>query len=349
MQTLTITKPDDWHLHLREGADMASIIQFSARQMGRAIIMPNLKLPITNAKQAEKYRLNILSTLPKNSNFTPLMTLYLTDETSVKDIVEAKKNPFILAAKLYPAGSTTNSANGVSSIDNIYSVLAKMQALDMALLIHGEVVDDNVDIFDREKVFIDTILSKIYQEFPSLRIVFEHITTKDAVDFVLATNDNIAATITSHHLLANRNDMLAGGIRPHYFCLPVLKRKNPHQKSLITAAISGNKKFFLGTDSAPHTKQYKENSCGCAGVFTANAAIELYATVFDNYNSLDKLEAFSSFYGADFYKLRRNKSTITLVRKKQQIPANYTIASGKIVPFLAGNTINWSIAEVLSD
>ncbi len=345
MQKLTITKPDDWHLHLREGADMASIVKFSARQMGRAIIMPNLKNPVTNADKAEKYRQNILSSLPKNSNFIPLMTLYLTDKTSVNDIILAKNNPFIIGAKLYPFGATTNSNNGVSNIANIYPVLAKIQELDMVLLIHGEVVDKDIDIFDREKIFITKILSKIYQDFPNLRIVFEHITTKDAVDFVLETNNNIVATITPHHLLANRNDMLAEGIRPHYFCLPILKRANPHQKSLITAAISGNKKFFLGTDSAPHTKQYKESSCGCAGIFNAHIGIELYATVFDNYNSLDKLEAFSSFYGADFYKLQRNKTTITLEKSQQQIPENYNIPSGKIVPFLAGDTINWSIAD----
>lgn len=341
MQQITITQPDDFHLHIREGDDMAAVLPFSFRQMRRAVIMPNLRVPITTTEKAQKYRADILNALPNGVNFQPLMTLYLTDNTSIDEIIAAKNSGIIVGAKLYPAGATTNSDSGVSDINKIYPVLAKMQELGMILLIHGEVVDKNIDIFDREKIFIDTILSKIYNDFANLAIVFEHITTKEAVDFVLSTNARLAATITPHHLIASRNDMLVGGIRPHYFCLPVLKRKNPHQIALINAAISANKKFFLGTDSAPHTQNNKESACGCAGIFNAHIAIELYAGVFEQYNALDKLEAFSSFFGADFYKLPRNNSKITLIKKPYKIPQSYNMAGNKLIPFMAGETINW--------
>jgi dihydroorotase len=321
MKILTITQPDDWHLHIRTGEALKSVLPFTVKQMGRAIIMPNLKNPITNLEKAKKYHQEIISALPENSLFQPLMTIYLTNNTSVEDIKQASISNIIFGAKLYPSGVTTNSDKGVSKIQNIYPILEKMQAVGLPLQIHGEVVEKEIDIFDREAVFIDKTLTKLRADFPELKIIFEHITTREAINFVLE-NNNISATITPHHLLANRNDMLVGGIRPHYFCLPILKREI-HQKALIKIAISGNPKFFLGTDSAPHTIQNKETACGCAGVFSAHAAIELYTMVFEQANALDKLEGFASFFGADFYGLKRNKNKITLVKENWKVPTNY--------------------------
>ncbi|CAB9544587.1 Dihydroorotase (EC [Bathymodiolus brooksi thiotrophic gill symbiont] len=341
---ITLIKPDDWHLHVRSGAALKSIIGMTAAQMGRAIIMPNLNPPVVNAAQAHAYRQEILSALPKDSEFNPLMVLYLTDNTTPKDIQEALDNK-VVAAKLYPAGATTNSDSGVTNIAKLYPTLECMQKLGMPLLVHGEVTRNDVDIFDREAVFIDEVLSQVVYDFPELKIVFEHITTKDAVDFVLTSHNKIAATITPHHLLANRNDMLVGGIKPHYFCLPILKRKNPHQLALLAAATSGNAKFFLGTDSAPHAKTDKESTCGCAGIFTAHCAIELYATVFECQNALDKLEGFASKFGADFYNLPHNTQVITLEKQDWVIPANYPFANSTIVPFMATKTLNWKIAD----
>lgn len=342
IKTLTITQPDDWHLHLRENLAMRDIVGFSAAQMGRAIVMPNLKNPIVNVTQAQSYHDDIISALPKGSNFKPLMTLYLTDNTSKEDISNINKYQHIIGAKLYPAGATSNSEHGVTNIKKIYPILATMQQVDLPLLIHGEVVNNEVDIFDREAVFIDTILAKIHHNFPNLRIVLEHITTKDAVDFVRSSPNNIAATITPQHLLNNRNSMLNNSIHPHYFCLPVLKRARPHQQALIAAATSANPKFFLGTDSAPHPKHKKESDCGCAGIFSAHIAIELYATVFEKASALDKLEGFASFFGADFYHLPRNNKTLTLYKKNQTIVNSYAFDNTILVPYMAGKTISWS-------
>ncbi len=335
-------QPDDCHLHVRSGAALKSIIGMTVAQMGRAIIMPNLNSPVTNATQARIYKEEILSVLPKGSKFNPLMVLYLTDNTTSKDIQEAIDSG-VVAAKLYPVGVTTNSDGGVTNITKLYPTLESMQKLGMLLLMHGEVTRNEVDIFDREAVFIDEVLNQVVSNFPELKIVFEHITTKDAVDFVLTSHHKIAATITPHHLLANRNDMLVGGIKPHYFCLPVLKRKNPHQLALLYAATSGNTKFFLGTDSAPHAKTDKESACGCAGIFTAHCAIELYATAFERQNALDKLEGFASKFGADFYNLPHNTQTITLKKQDWVVPASYPFAHSDIVPFMATKTLGWKL------
>ena len=290
MTRISLIKPDDWHLHLRSGEALKSIVGMSARQMGRAIIMPNLSPPVKSVRQAQAYRNEIMKALPTNSSFNPLMVLYLTDGTVPKEIEAAGAAPEIYAAKLYPAGVTTNSDNGVTNVTNIYPVLEAMQKGEIPLLVHGEVTDSEVDVFDRESVFIEKVLDRVVKDFPGLKIVLEHITTKDAVDYVLGCKDNIAATITPHHLLANRNHMLVGGIKPHYYCLPVLKRQNPDQKALVKAAISGNPKFFLGTDSAPHDREKKESACGCAGIFSAHAAIELYAEAFDGEGAIVRLE-----------------------------------------------------------
>jgi len=342
--TLKIIRPDDWHLHVRSGEMLKSVIGMTAAQMGRAIIMPNLSPPVSNAAQAKQYHQEIMNALPAESNFTPLMVLYLTDNTTPEQVQTAVDGGLVVAAKLYPAGATTNSDSGVTDINNIYPSLEKMQQLGVPLLVHGEVTDAKVDIFDREAVFIEQILSKVIEDLPDLKIVFEHITTKAAVDFVLSSGNNIAATITPHHLLANRNDMLVGGIKPHYFCLPILKRRDPHQLALLKAATSGNAKFFLGTDSAPHAKEHKESDCGCAGVLNAHCAIELYATVFDSQNAMDKLEGFASFFGADFYNLPRNTDTIVLKKQDWVVPSSYAFADSTIVPFMAGKMLNWKMA-----
>lgn len=344
-KALEMIRPDDWHLHLRSGAEMQSVVSMTARQMGRAIIMPNTTPPVVNSSEAATYRKEILSALPEGSAFNPLMVLYLTDNTTAEDIQDAKDSGIVHAVKLYPAGATTNSDSGVTDIKNVYAVLEKMQALEVPLLIHGEVTRGDIDIYDREKAFIDQILAQLMLDMPDLRIVFEHVTTKDAVDFVTQGGVNIAATITPHHLLLNRTDMLAGGIKPHYYCLPILKRANPHQLALIDAAVSGNPKFFLGTDSAPHAKEHKESACGCAGLLSAHAAIELYATVFESKNALDKLEGFASKFGADFYRLPHNKDTITLIKKDWAVPNEYAFANSTIVPFMAGQTITWQLLD----
>ncbi len=335
-------QPDDCHLHVRSGIALKSIIGMTVAQMGRAIIMPNLNPPITNVIQACAYKAEILSVLPKGNRFNPLMTLYLTDNTTSKDIQEAIDHN-VIAAKFYPAGATTNSDSGVTNITKLYPTLESMQKLGMPLLVHGEVTRSEVDIFDREAVFIDEVLNQVVIDFPELKIVFEHITTKNAVDFVLASHHKIVATITPHHLLANRNDMLVDGIRPHYFCLPVLKRKDPHQIALLDIVTSGNAKFFLGTDSAPHMKTDKESACGCAGIFNAHCAIELYVMVFEHQNALDKLEGFASKFGADFYNLPYNKKIITLNKKDWTIPASYPFAHNNIVPFMATKTLSWKL------
>ena len=343
MEKVILTKPDDWHLHLRGGDAMKSVVEMSALQMGRAVIMPNLSPPITNAKQAIKYHNEIVQALPKGTNFSPLMVLYLTDKTTKNEIIDASNASEVYAVKLYPAGSTTNSDSGVTSLKNIYPALEQMQKEGTPLLIHGEVTDADVDVFDREKVFIDRTLIKLVKDFPDLKIVLEHITTKDAVDFISECEKNIAATITPHHLLVNRNHMLVGGIQPHFYCLPVLKRKSPHQEALIAAATSGSPKFFLGTDSAPHEKYQKESSCGCAGVFSAHAAIELYAEAFDRAGKIEKLEGFASFFGADFYALPRNQEKVTLEKNTWRIPESYNFSGSNVVPFFAGKDLSWKL------
>jgi len=339
--SLTITRPDDWHVHLRDGESLKTTVTDISRYFGRAIVMPNLVPPVTNLKLATEYHERIMAEKP-SAHFTPLMVLYLTDNTSPEDIIEAKESGLVFAAKLYPAGATTNSTSGVTDVSKLEDVFAAMQSVGMPLLIHGEVTDCDIDIFDREQVFIDTILRPLVATYPQLRIVLEHITTKNAVEFVESAGDNIAATITVHHLLYNRNDMLVGGIRPHYFCLPILKR-NIHQHALIKAATSGSKKFFLGTDSAPHAKHAKESACGCAGAYTAHAAIELYAEVFDNENALDKLEGFASINGPTFYQLPINQDKITLVRDEWQIPATLTFGNDVVVPIRADDSIAWKV------
>ncbi|MBL4607382.1 MAG: dihydroorotase [Pseudomonadales bacterium] len=342
MKEINITLPDDWHLHLRDHDSLQSTVPATARCFGRAIIMPNLQPPITTSAQAEAYQQRIIANTPEGSPFTPLMTLYLTDNTTAEDIKQAKDSGFIYAAKLYPAGATTNSDSGVSDVKKITAVLEMMQTLDMPLLVHGEVTDTNIDIFDREAVFIETILKPLKEDFPRLKVVLEHITTEDAVQFVENSDDTVAATITAHHLLYNRNHMLVGGIKPHYYCLPILKR-NRHQQALIAAAISGNPKFFLGTDSAPHAQSAKESACGCAGCYTAPTAIELYAEVFDTHNALDKLEGFASFFGPDFYGLPRNTQTLTLIRQVWTVPATYNMGDSTLIPLRANEELAWQI------
>jgi len=343
MRQLTITRPDDWHLHLREGLEMDSVVGMTAKQMGRAIIMPNLSPPIRTSEQALKYRKEIMRALPINTNFNPLMTLYLTDSTTQEDIVNAINEEHVYAVKLYPSGATTNSDSGVTTLSKTYPALEQMQNAGVPLLIHGEVTDADIDIFDREKVFLDTVLGPLVKKFPELKVVLEHITTKEAVDFVSQGNTNIAATITPHHLLSNRNHMLVGGIKPHFYCLPVLKRRVPHQEALMTAATSGDSKFFLGTDSAPHDKNQKESACGCAGVFSAHAAIELYAEAFDRANKIDMLEGFASNFGPDFYGLPRNSQKITLEKTTWQIPESYEFSSSTVIPFYAGKSLSWKL------
>jgi len=342
MTELTITAPDDWHLHFRDDDMLQETVQATARCFKRAIVMPNLVPPVVNAEMAMAYKNRILKARPEGSDFEPLMTLYLTNTTNAQDIKDAK-NAGVTAAKYYPAGATTNSDAAVSEMAALYPVFEAMLEQDMPLLIHGEVTNSDIDIFDREKVFIDRNLSPLAEKFTELRIVFEHITTKDAVEFVTDAGDNIAATITPQHLLLNRNDLLVGGIRPHNFCLPVLKR-NIHQHALRDVVASGSKKFFLGTDSAPHGKHRKESACGCAGCYSAWSALELYACVFEELGVLDKLEAFASLNGPDFYRLPRNTETVTLVKTDWKIPEEITLPNGHpIVPFFAGETVHWKL------
>ncbi len=343
MQQLTLTQPDDWHLHLRDGALLQSVLPDAARQFARAIVMPNLRPPVTNVEQAQAYRARILAALPAGSDFQPLMTLYLTDNTTADEIRKAKLSGFVHAVKLYPAGATTNSDAGVTDIRRTYAALEEMQRLGMPLLVHGEVTDPAVDIFDREAVFIERVLQPLLKDLPELRAVFEHITTKEAAQFVTDAPDNIAATITAHHLLYNRNALLAGGIRPHYYCLPVLKRET-HREALGRAATNGSPKFFLGTDSAPHAQHTKETACGCAGCYTAHAAIELYAEALEQLGALDKLEGFASFHGADFYRLPRNTGRITLRKENWQAPESIAFGEHRLVPLRAGETISWKMA-----
>ena len=341
---LTLLRPDDWHIHLRDGAVLPHTVADVARTFGRAIIMPNLLPPVRNASEADAYRQRILSARPAGSNFEPLMVLYLTDLTSPSDVRGAKASGFVHAAKLYPAGATTNSDSGVTSIDKIFPVLEAMAEIGLPLLVHGEVTRSEIDVFDREKFFIDEQLSRVVERFPTLKVVFEHITTRDAVEFVQSASANVGATITAHHLLYNRNHMLVGGIRPHFYCLPILKR-NVHQEALLDAATSGNPKFFLGTDSAPHAQHAKEAACGCAGCYTAYAAIELYAEAFEQRNALDKLEAFASQHGPDFYGLPRHGETITLVREDWTAPSTLPFGEQQVIPLRAGETLRWRLLE----
>jgi len=339
---LLLTTPDDWHLHFRDGDMLKETVPATARCFQRAVVMPNLVPPVTTGVLASEYRARILAARPAGSSFEPVMTIYLTDTTTAQDIRDAKAAG-VLAAKLYPAGATTNSHSGVSSLSKLYPVLDAMVEHDMLFLVHGEVTDNHVDIFDREAVFIEQHLRQIVDRFPGLRIVLEHITTADAVEFVKNAGPNVAATITPQHLLLNRNDMLVGGIRPHNYCLPVLKRRT-HQEALRAIVASGNPKFFLGTDSAPHAKHRKETACGCAGCYSAWSAIELYAQVFEELGVIDKLEGFASHYGADFYRLPRNSGHIKLVKQAWTVPEEITLPDGSpIVPFYAGQTLHWQL------
>jgi dihydroorotase len=341
---ITITRPDDWHLHLRDGVGLAAVLPDTASRFARAIVMPNLLPPVTSVALAAAYRDRILAALPKRMRFEPLMTLYLTESTSPADIAEAKASGFVHAVKYYPAGATTHSDEGVTDLARCKATLAAMAEHDLPLLMHGEVTDPNIDIFDRERVFIETQLDPVVREFPELRVVLEHITTLEAVAFIERSSARVAATITAHHLLLNRNQMFTGGIRPHHYCLPVLKRET-HRQALLAAATGGNPRFFLGTDSAPHARHKKETMCGCAGVYTAHAAIELYAEAFDSAGRLDRLEAFASHYGADFYELPRNSGRITLQRRAQRVPLELPFGDDRLVPLRAGEEIAFSIVS----
>ena len=342
-EKLVITRPDDWHLHLRDGDLMKDVLPHTAERFARAIVMPNLKPAVATVKQVLEYRERILARLPRGAAFTPLMTLYLTETTSPEEVRKAKAAGHLYGVKLYPAGATTNADAGVRDLSRCDAALETMADVGLPLLVHGEVTDPDVDVFDREAVFIDRVLVPLTKRLPGLKVVFEHITTKIAVDFVLSTPANVGATLTPQHLLHNRNAIFKDGIRPHMYCLPVLKRERDRE-ALVKAAVSGNPKFFLGTDSAPHAKNLKENACGCAGIYSAHAAIELYAEVFEKAKALDKLEAFASFHGADFYGLPRNKEKIALVKKTWAPPASYDFGDGRLVPFRAGEEIAWSLA-----
>jgi dihydroorotase len=347
INTITLTQPDDLHLHVREGDALKSVVPDTARQFARAIIMPNLADPITTVAQAQNYREEILASvadLDNGNNFDPLMTLYLTDKTTAETIHEAKASGIIHALKLYPAGATTNSDKGVTNLENIYPALEAMQETGIPLLVHGEVTDPAIDIFDRERVFIETVLEPLIKRFPKLKVVLEHITTSDAVEFVSNAPNNISATITAHHLLMNRNTIFAGGIRPHHYCLPILKRET-HRQALVKAATSGNPKFFLGTDSAPHTQGAKESACGCAGMYTAYHAMELYAEAFDNADALDKLEGFASIFGADFYGLTQNTNMITLNRESWEVPKQLPLGKEHTIPLRAGEKCHWTLVS----
>ena len=348
MKSLTITRPDDWHLHLRDGAAMAAVLPHTVRQFARAIVMPNLKPPVTTTAEAEAYRARILAALPAGLAFEPLMTLYLTDNTPADEIRRAKASGFVHGVKLYPAGATTNSDSGVTDVRKPHPALEAMQAVGLPLLVHGEVTRSNVDVFDREAVFIDEVLHPLRKDFPQLKVVFEHITTREATQYVRDASGPIAATITAHHLLFNRNAIFMtaegrAGVRPHYYCLPVLKRET-HRLSLVEAATGGNPRFFLGTDSAPHSKGEKETACGCAGCYTALNALELYAEVFEDAGRLDQLEGFASHFGADFYGLPRNRGTVTLQRRASKVPAELPFGAATVVPLRAGESLRWSLA-----
>jgi dihydroorotase len=340
MNKITITRPDDWHLHLRDGAALKAVLPDTARQFARAIVMPNLRPPVTTTELALAYRERIMEALPVGMAFEPLMTLYLTDNTSAEEIAKAKASGLIHGVKLYPAGATTNSDSGVTSLNKCADALAAMEKLGMPLLAHAEVTDSDIDVFDRELVFIERHMIPLLKKYPALKVVFEHITTKDAADFVALAPANVAATITAHHLLMNRNDMFKGGIQPHHYCLPVLKRET-HRVALVKAATSGNAKFFLGTDSAPHARHTKEAACGCAGMYTARTAMELYAEAFESVHALDKLEAFASFNGADFYGLPRNTEQVTLVKESWKVPGSLPYDGDVLVPLRAEQMVHW--------
>jgi len=340
--SLTLTRPDDWHLHVRDGAALNSVIPHTAAQFARAIIMPNLKPPVTTTAQALAYRERILAATPKGSAFTPLMTLYLTDNTRADEIRAAKASGHVYAVKYYPAGATTNSDAGVTAMEKTYATLEVMAEVGLPLLVHGEVTSPDIDVFDREAVFIERHLVPLLKRIPNLKIVLEHITTADGIDFVRSAPANVAGTLTVHHLLMNRNAMFQGGIRPHHYCLPILKRER-HRQALVAAASSGNPKFFLGTDSAPHARGAKESACGCAGMYTAHAAIELYAQAFEDAGALDKLEGFASFFGADFYGLPRNQDKITLVKQDWEVPASYPLAESEVVRQYEGEKLCWKL------
>lgn len=341
-ERLVLRAPDDFHVHLRDGAGMRDVVQATARVFPRALVMPNLSPPVATVALAEAYRARILAALPPGLAFTPLMTLYLTDVTRAEEIAAAKRSGFIPAVKYYPAGATTNSASGVTRIEHAWPALAAMEAHGVVLSVHGEVTTPEVDIFDRERVFVDAVLARIVREFPSLRVVLEHITTQEGAEFVAAAGPNIAATITPQHLLFSRNDLLVGGIRPHLYCLPVLKRER-HRQALIRAATSGSPKFFLGTDSAPHAVHTKETACGCAGCYSAPAAIELYAAVFEAAGALHRLDAFASRFGAAFYGLPPNEGTILLTRKRWSVPATAAFGESTVIPLCAGSALEWQV------
>ncbi|HTQ77669.1 MAG TPA: dihydroorotase [Burkholderiales bacterium] len=343
MDRLTLARPDDWHLHLRDGPSLAAVLGHTARRFARAIVMPNLQPPIRTTQQAVEYRERILAALPAGAAFEPLMTLYLTDDTPPEEITRAKISGRIHGVKLYPAGATTHSDAGVTRLSRCFAALERMEEVGLPLLIHGEVTDPEVDVFDREKAFIDEILGPLVERFQGMKVVLEHVTTRDAVQYVEVTGANVAATITAHHLLLNRNALFLGGLRPHHYCLPVLKRE-PHREALVEAAISGNPKFFLGTDSAPHARTAKEAACGCAGIYTAHAAMELYATAFEEAGALDRLEGFASRFGAAFYGLPENRGTITLVRESWEVPSSYGFGAETLVPLRAGETVPWKLA-----
>lgn len=340
MNKITITRPDDWHLHLRDGAALKAVLPDTVRQFARAIVMPNLRPPVTTTELALAYRERILEALPVGAAFEPLMTIYLTDNTTADEIAKAKASGLVHGVKLYPAGATTNSDSGVTSLEKCANALAAMEKLGMPLLVHAEVTDSDIDVFDRELVFIERHMIPLLKRYPALKVVFEHITTKDAADFVALASANVAATITAHHLLMNRNDMFKGGIQPHHYCLPVLKRET-HRVALVKAATSGSAKFFLGTDSAPHAKHTKEAACGCAGMYTARTAMELYAEAFESVHALDKLEAFASFNGAGFYGLPRNTEQITLVKESWKVPGSLPYDGDVLVPLRADQMVHW--------
>ena len=344
MQTITIIKPDDFHLHLRDGIALSNVVNHTAAQFSRAIVMPNLKSPVVNTEMALAYKERILQCVDEKYNFEPLMTLYLTDNTSVSTIKTAAESNIIKALKYYPAGATTNSDQGVTDIKKTYAVLNVMMEDSIPLLVHGEVTSDDVDMFDREAVFIDKVLTPLVRDFPELKIVFEHITTRAAVDFVMGSSDKIGATITPQHILLNRNDLFKGGLQPHHYCLPILKAEDDRQ-AVSEAATSGNPKFFLGTDSAPHARSTKESSCGCAGIYSAFNALEIYVEAFDSLGKLDKFEAFASQYGADYYDLPQNIEQMTLIKKEQDIPDLFPFGDDEIVPFRAGGTCSWQLKK----
>jgi dihydroorotase len=342
MTRISLIRPDDWHLHLRDGEHMRAVLADTVRRFARAIVMPNLRPPITTVGAAHAYRARILAALPTSARFEPLMTLYLTDNTPREEIARAKESGFVYAVKYYPAGATTNSDSGVTDLSRCYPVFEAMAELGMPLLVHGEVTDSDVDVFDRERAFLARVLGPLTSRFPQLKVVMEHITTREAAQFVREAPATVAATITAHHLLLNRNALFVGGVRPHHYCLPVIKRE-VHREALIAAAVSGNRKFFLGTDSAPHARHTKETSCGCAGIYTAHAALELYAEAFEQTGALDKLENFASRHGAEFYGLPLNSGSVTLEKSDTPIPEELEFGSDRLVPFRAGEIVRWRV------